>query len=301
MNQVLMAARIGALAMVIRFSLSVLLLSNGAGLLSLPIAGLIASLFERQLARAQCLKLLHGKPSKDPQVFRETLAVIWPNTWRLGVQFLSFYFTINANILICQKKFGLADTGKYGLAIQLMSIAATMSSVWTQTKWPLIGQYQARHEFLRLRQVLWPRVWLQSLTFFLLAGRVVFLGPALLQSFGHGKEMLPQTWMLVLLAVTFLEMQFSLWTTLISMGNHLPQLWHTVATNALGLALSLTLVNSTKLGLGVFVLGPLVAGCLFNYWFWPVVAAHGTGTTLFRFLFPGPASSSQRVRVAGPP
>ena len=299
MNQVLMAARIGALAMVVRFTLSVVLLLSGAGLLSLPVAGLVASLLERQLARAQCLKLLQGKPSANPQIFRETLRILWPNTWRLGVQFLSFYLTINANILICQGKFGLADTGKYGLATQLMGIAAAMSAVWTQTKWPLIAQYQARHEFARLRQILWPRVWLQSLTFLMLASGVVFLGPTLLQWFGHGKEMLPQSWMLVLVAVTFLDMQFSLWTTLISTGNHLPHLWHTIATNVLSFTLSLSLVNFTSLGLGAFVLGPLLAGCLFNYWHWPFFAARSIGTTLSRFLFFGPGKPDSES--AAPP
>ena len=304
MNQVLMAARIGALAMVVRFTLSVVLLLSGAGLLSLPIAGLVASLLERQLARRQCLRLLQGKPTENPQLFRETMRILWPNTWRLGVQFLSVYLTGYAPILIiliCKKIFhkGLEDTGEYGLSTQLIGIAGSMSAVWTQTKWPLIAQYQARHEFARLRQILWPRVWLQSLTFLMLASGVVFLGPTLLQWFGHGKEMLPQSWMLVLVAVTFLDMQFSLWTTLISTGNHLPHLWHTIATNVLSFTLSLSLVNFTSLGLGAFVLGPLLAGCLFNYWHWPFFAARSIGTTLLRFLFFG--SGKPDSESAAPP
>ena len=33
----------------------------------------------------------------------------------------------------------------------------------------------------------------------------------------------------------------------------------------------------------------LLAGAVFNYWYWPPFAARGIGTTLFRFLFFGPA------------
>ena len=292
MNQVVTAARIGALAMIVRFTLSVGLLLGGAGLLSLPVAGLVSSLLERQLARAQCLKLLPGRPAKNPAAFRETMRILWPNTWRLGVQFLSFYLTINVNIQICVQLFDLPTTGKYTLATRLIGIAAGMSAVWTQTKWPVIGQYQAQHDFARLRQVLWPRVWLQTFTFFLLAGGVVFLGPDLLQRFGHGKEMLPLMWMLVLVVAVFFDMQFSLWTTLIATGNQLPHLWYTVATNVLSFSLSLSLVHFTGLGLGAFVLGPLVAGGLFNYWRWPFVAARGMETTLFYFLFRGPKNRS---------
>ncbi len=289
MNQVVKAARIGTLAMVVRFTFSVGLLLSGAGLLSLPIAGLVSSLLERQLARAQCLKLLPARPVKNPDAFRETMGILWPNTWRLGIQFLSFYL-LSLGVLICLKKFNLADMGKYVLATQLIGIAAGMSAVWTQTKWPVIGQCQAQHEFARLRQILWPRVWLQSFTFLTLAGGVVFVGPLLLERFSHGKEMLPLFWMGLLVAVVFLDMHFSLWTTLISTGNQLPHLWYTVATNVLGFTLSLTLVRFSSFGLGSFVLGPLLAGSLFNYWRWPFVAARGIGTTLFHFLFRGPGS-----------
>ncbi len=168
-----------------------------------------------------------------------------------------------------------------------------MASVWTFTKWPLIGQYQARHEYAALRAVFRPRVWLQTFTYLLLAGAVVLLGPVLMRHFGSGKEMLPLPWMLLLALYMFFEMQFSLWTTLIATENRLPHLWVTVATNILSLILSLALVHFTTLGLGALVLGPFLAGVVFNYWYWPPFAARGIGTTLFRFLFFSSASHKQ--------
>jgi O-antigen/teichoic acid export membrane protein len=287
LNEVLAAARIGLAALAVKFVIAVALLISGAGLLSIPIATFASSLLQRQLARRQCLAWLKGQPPENPDVFRETLRLLWPNTWRLGVQFVSGYLTLNANTAICLYAFGLASNAVYGLSTQLMNIAVSMASVWTFTKWPLIAQYQARHEHAPLRAVLRPRVWLQTLTFLLLAGAVVLLGPPLLRQFGSGKEMLSLPWMLVLVLGTFLEMQFSLWTTLIASENRLPHLWPTVATYVLSLVLSLSLVHFTKLGLGALVLGPLLAGAFFNYWYWPFAAARSAHTTLFSFLFPG--------------
>jgi hypothetical protein len=288
LNEVLAAARIGLVALAVKFIIAVALLVSGAGLLSIPIATFASSLLQRLLARQQCLARLKGQPPKNPHAFRETLRVLWPNTWRLGVQCMSGYLTLNANTAICLYAFGLGANAVYGLSTQLMNIAISMASVWTLTKWPLITQYQARHEHARLRAVLRPRVWLQSLTFFVLAGAVVAFGPLLLHHFGSGKQILPQLWMLVLLLGTFLDMQFSLWTTLIATENRLPHLWPTVATYVFSLGLSLSLVHFTRLGLGALVLGPLLAGAIFNYWYWPGFAARGIGTTLFRFLFLGP-------------
>ena len=77
-------------------------------------------------------------------------------------------------------------------------------------------------------------------------------------------------------------------------GNNLAYLWPTVATNVLSLILSLLLVYFTSLGLGALVLGPLLAGVLFNFWYWPAYAAKEIGTTLFHFLLLGPKARSAR-------
>jgi Na+-driven multidrug efflux pump len=293
MNEVRSAARIGLFAMLIRLVVASALLLSGAGLLSVPIGSLVGSAIYRGLARRRCLALLKDQPRPEKIDIKENLRVLWPNSWRLGVQFMSGYLTINANTAICLAAFGLAANARYGLSVQLMNIAAEMAAVWTYTRWPLIAQYQSRHEHLSIQRALWPRFWLQSITFLILAGGIVFCGPTLLQWLGSGKEMLPATWLQVLMLYTFLNMQFVMWGTLIATGNRLSYLWPTVATNVLSLALSLTLVHYTTLGLGALVLGPLVAGIIFNYWYWPLFAARGMGTTLLRFIFLGPSVQNE--------
>ena len=165
--------------------------------------------------------------------------------------------------------------------------------MWTSVKWPVIGQYLARQDHKAVRQVLRPRVWIQSLTFLALALALVSIGPLLLEWVGRGKHMLPQRWLVLLALDAFFAMQFSLWGTFLSLQNRLPYLWYTVATNAVSLLLSLSLVRLTPLGLGALVLGPLVAGAMFDYWYWPPFAARTVGTSLRGLLFrPGEASKA---------
>jgi Na+-driven multidrug efflux pump len=289
MNEVRSAARIGLLAVVVRLIVAGVLLLSGAGLLSVPIGILVSNVIWRGLARWRCLALLKNHPRPEKTDIKENLLILWPNSWRLGIYFMSGYLTINANTAICLAAFGLLANAKYGLSVQLMNIAADMAAVWTSTRWPLIIQYQSRHEPLLIQRALWPRFWVQIITFLILAGGVAFCGPTLLRWFGSGKEMLPAPWLQVLMLYAFLNMQFVMWSTLISTGNRLPQLWPTIATNVLSLALSLALVHFTTLGLGALVLGPLLAGIIFNYWYWPLFAARGIGTTLFHFIFFGPS------------
>lgn len=299
MNEVRAATRIVVAALTLRFAVSVALLLGGAGLLSIPVATLVSCVLQRQLARRRCLALLKEEPLTTRLNLKENLKILWPNSWRTGIHLISSYLTVNANLAICVHAFGLAANGKYGLSVQLMNIAAGMASVWLLTKWPLISQLQARGEPASVRRTFWSRLWLQNATFLPLTAGIVFVIPWLLRWFGSGKTMLPLIWLLALTLTTFLDLQFTTWGTLISTANRIPYLWPSVATNIVSLTLSLILVHFTALGLGALVLGPLLAGSAFNYWYWPLFGARGLGTTLFRFLFLGPTHAAAS-NSAGP-
>jgi O-antigen/teichoic acid export membrane protein len=298
LNEVRTASCIGVTGLIAKFIFSVVLLLCGAGLLSVPIATLVSCMVQRHLARVRVLSLLKGDPPASNVDLKENLRILWPNSWRLGVQFMSGYLTVNANTAICLRAFGLASNAQYGLSVQLMGIVSGMAVVWTSTKWPVIGQYQARRDQPLVQRTLWPRYWIQNLTFLLLASTVIFGVPFLLRTFGSGKQILPAIWMAVLACGSFMDLQFTTWTTLISTQNKLPFIWPTVATNVLSLALSLALVHFTSLGLAALVLGPLLAASLFNYWCWPIVACRGMETTLLRFLFLGPAKEPGGTETA---
>ena len=209
------------------------------------------------------------------------------------------YLTTNGNTQICAYVLGLRATAEYGLSVQLMGVAVGMAGVWTSVKWPLAGQFIAQHNYQSLRQILRPRVWLQYLSFLIMAAGLVLFGPSLLAWFGSGKRMLPPGWLCLMSLDSFLLMQFTIWGTLIFAQNRLPYLWPTVATNVLSLVLSLALIHFTSLGTGALVLGPLIAGSLFNYWFWPPYAARSVGTSFYRFLLSSPDQQSTPNPVSG--
>ena len=285
MNQVLVSVRIGMVSHLLRLGVAAGLLLCGLGLLSIPLGALAGSVVARLWARAKCRQLLRDHPPPPQLEISKTFAIIWPNSWRTGVQMVAGYLTANGNTQICNALLDLRSTAQYGLSVQLVGVAVGMASVWTLVKWPLVGQYVARHDYAALQRVLRPRIWLQYFSYLFLAAGLVLCGPTLLKWFGSGKQMLPPGWLCLMALDAFLLMRFTFWGTLIFTQNRLPYLWPTVATNVLSVLLSLTLIQVTPLGLGALVLGPLAAGSLFNYWYWPPYAARCVGTTLFRFLF----------------
>ena len=190
------------------------------------------------------------------------------------------YLTANGNTQVCAYVLGLRATAEYGLSVQLVGVAVGMASVWTLVKWPLAGQYIARHDYQALRQILRSRIWLQYLSFLIMAAGLILCGPYLLKWFGSGKRMLAPGWLCLMSLDSLLLMQFSFWGTLIFVQNRLPYLWPTVATNVLSLTLSLTLIHVTSLGTGALVLAPLIAGSLFNYWYMAAVRGPQRGNQL---------------------
>jgi Na+-driven multidrug efflux pump len=218
----------------------------------------------------------------------QNLRTLWPNSWRLGLLSLGGYFTVNANTAICLSVLGLAANARYGLSCQLLGVISGMASVWTYVKWPVIGQQRARHDYAAIQRTLWPRMWLQYLTFLAMAAGLLLFGQPLLRLFGSGKQMLPLPWLALLTLNSFLEGTVSTWGTLITTENRIPYLWPGLVSSLLAFALSLTLIHTTSLGLGAFVLAPLLAHSLFNYWYWPLYAARGIQTTWLRFTFSRP-------------
>jgi O-antigen/teichoic acid export membrane protein len=288
MNEVLVSVQISVLASVVKFVVAAALLLGGGGLMSLPLGSLVGSLLQQSLARWQCCKRLGSHALPEAVHIWQNLRILWPNSWRLGLMTLSTCLTSQANTAICLKVLGLAENAQYGLSGQLVGIISGMAAVWTTVKWQLIGQYRAQHDYATMRRVLWPRFWLQHLTFLALAGGLILCGPPLLRWFGSGKQMLPLSWLVLLALYSFVELHLSFWAALISTENRIPFLWPGLATSLLGLSLSLALIHFTSLGIGALVLAPLLAGSLFNYWYWPLVGARCLDKSFFRFLCGSP-------------
>ncbi len=291
MNQVRESARIMVWAYCVRFVLACLLLMAGMGLLAVPAAALVGCVLGRVLSRQACLQALGPAPAAAADFSEASLLhLLWPNSWRVGLQALSLYLRTYANTAICAAVFGLVATYQYGLSVQVMTAATGMASVWVYAKYPVAGQLLSARNLPVLRAVLWPRIWLQLLTFVVLALAGIIVGPPLLQWIGSGKEMLPSRLLVLLAVLNGLDMQFAFWGTLLSLENRVPTLWPAVVTNVCSLALAFGLSKFTAMGISALVLAPLLTGLVFNLWYWPFAGARSLGTTWLRFMFSGPGS-----------
>ena len=286
LNRVLTVVRLNCFAHALKLLLAAGLLLAGCGLLAVPLAALVAVFVQRLLARRVCLQVLAAWPRPErPADAAGLLRLLWPNSWRQGVIGVGGYLGANAAAFICLELFGLAANAQYGLSLQLVTVLQGMAATWTAVKWPEIAQLCARADWAGMRRVFQPRLWLQILTFAGLAVVLVPVAQPLLRWLGSNKEVLPADWFALLALNALLEMQFSAWGTLISTGNRIPVMWPALLGTLFGLALALVLIAATRLGVGALVVGPLVVGSAFNYWYWAGYGARFLGTSWARFMF----------------
>jgi hypothetical protein len=126
----------------------------------------------------------------------------------------------------------------------------------------------------------------------------LMFGPFVISQIGKGKTLLPLSWLALMTLGSFLDTQLNLWAMVIFTGNRFTFLWPMVGGNVLSLGLSLTLMHFTSLGVGALVLGPLLAGSCFNYWYWPPYACRSIGTNLYHLLFTGRSLSASPSQQA---
>lgn len=300
LNRVTTSARWLVAAYGLKLAVSAVLLVAGAGLLAVPVAGLLAGIVLRAGARRAVRARVPDMGIPGTGEVRRTLAALWPNSWRLGAQGAAVFATTSSFALICMAvpRLGPEVYAEYGLSVQVMHIALGMAAVWTSVKWPIVAQWRARDDRAAIRALLAPRFRLQVATFVMLAGLAVGLGPWVLEQLGTDKHFLPPPWLLLLAVNALGELNFTFWTTLISTENRIPSAGPLVATHAVGLVAVVTLVWGAGWGVEAFVLVPLLLGGAFNYWWWARVGARTLDATFPRFvvgpLFPSHGRVEQK-------
>lgn len=289
MNQVVLSARLATIIYGTKLLLTCSLLAAHLGLMAVPIASLFTGVLQRLLARHFVARTLPAGTVMDSTNMREVLASLWPNSWRLGLILLSANVMAAAFTALISKNNGLATTGRYGVSQQIVfGVCVGMAAVWTMVKWPMVVQLRATNDLKALQRLLWPRIWLQLLTFAVLAAGFVLMGQPVLNVIAPSKQLLPSHWLAVMAIYALFDMNYNFWTTLISTENRIPSLWAAVATNLASVGLAAALMHNSTLGFGSVIIAPLLCGLLFNYWFWPRIGAQGIGATWFRYMFTKP-------------
>lgn len=284
LNEVLLSARLLAVAYLARFATSVILLLLNFDLLSIPIGTLVGALAQWILIAPRALKLLPREALAGPR--GNLFGVIWPTSWRTAIQVLSTYGMATGLAYIVTANYGNAQQAEFGVSYQILgNVIQAMASMWLFVKWPLVSQLRAQRDDARLRFLLRERLWRQALTFIVQFLLLLALGPTVLTWLGIQKNLLPQPLLWLMAAWLFLEMHSGTWTTFLATENRIPSLWPVTIANFISITLAIVLTRGTDWNVGAVIAAPLISGLLFNFWYWPRAGAANIGTTWLKLMF----------------
>lgn len=229
------------------------LLYSGYGIIGIAIANCISTIINFILGNILAYKDGLGEVLKQTEIQAKNLmAVIWQNTYRLGLANMALFFSTRGSLFYVSLFLPLATVAKYGLSIQVVNVFVSVSLLYYYSYSAYISQSWVTKELDVIR-----RIYSKSLVLFIflyITGcvSILFLGDWALELIGSGTTFLPTLPLALLFVVYLLDSNQALALNLISSENKVPYL-----------------ASSLWSALAIFILTPI----FIIYFDWGIVGA----------------------------
>jgi len=203
-----------------------------------------------------------------PRPRKEVMDAIYPNAIKIGLTWIGAFIIQRSSILIGSLYLPLESIATYGITIQLVSMIANFSTIYTLTYTPKIVQLRVAKDTGAIKHVYLKGQIVLLLTY--LAGSVVllFLGRWGLDLIGSKTQIMPNLLILVAIIISFLESNHGIAAGVLLTNNEVPFFKASLTSAAVTIILLLSMFYFAHMGLWAMVLAPGIAQ-LYNNWRWP--------------------------------
>ena len=131
------------------------------GLMAMAGGYLISGIVYRLIAKYKFSKqkgvreneVLHNEKFSKSDV-ASIIKIIWPNSWRLGINSISTYLITQGNTLLCSGFLGLSATATYGLSLQICTAIITIAKILMTTYQPQLIELNLKQDKGKIRSLL---------------------------------------------------------------------------------------------------------------------------------------------------
>lgn len=254
----------------------VILLLSGYGIIALVIGQLVGDLTNRTLSyRSFYDKDIKSELKKStPRPVMETMKIMAPNAFKIGLTTLGGFFVNKAVLLIAPMYLTLADVGSYGTTKQLIDLVGSLGALWFSTFYPKITLHRVNDELNHLKRM-YVKGKLALIAAYLVCGTGLILVGPLLMDWIHSKTpLLPVPVMVLFLFVAFLENNHSLSAQMLLTKNEVPFAKASILSGAAVVVLLYLGWTFTNLGVWVLILAPGLSQLVYQNWKWPLEVIH---------------------------
>lgn len=203
-----------------------------------------------------------------PRPRKEVLDAIYPNAIKIGLTWIGAFVIQKSSILIGSLHLPLEDIATYGITIQLISMIANFSTVYTSTYTPKIVQLRVTKDTAAIKDVYVKGQLVLLLTYVAGGAAILFLGKWGLALIGSKTQLMPFVLIAVALIIAFLESNHGIAAGILLTNNEVPFFKASLAAAAVTITLLYAMLYLGNMGLWAMVLAPGIAQ-LYNNWRWP--------------------------------
>ena len=256
----------------------------GGGLFGLSLAALISAFIGRLIAYAHAKKEIAKAHHLAPSVSatNSLVKILWHNSGRYGLVMIGAFLITRANLLIAGATIGVVPAAGYNFSVQLLAFLQSFAGIPFGINLPKLNSLWAKKQYEQAKNIFADSLVVGIIIFSIGAVVFVVIGPLIIEKI-NGNLVLPETWFLVIMSVTFLlEFNHGTCANLLTIANKVPFVKASLFTGVV-IVLSSWLVAPHFGILGLISIVAIIQ-LLYNNWKWPLSTSRLLGTTYFRLI-----------------
>ena len=204
-----------------------------------------------------------------PRSQKEVLKAIYPNALKIGLTSLGAFMVLRSAMVIGSLHLSLAEIASYGITMQLISVIASLASIYTTTYQPKIAQLRVGQNNKAIKELYLKGQLVLLLTFIAGGLGLILTGHWALNLIGSKTQLLSASLIGIALLVSFLENNHSMAGNILLTKNEVPFFKASLVSGCISVTLLLLLFQFTNIGLLAMILAPGLAQLLYQNWKWP--------------------------------
>ena len=266
-NQVLIISRL------LYIILTVVLLLDGFGLMSIVVGQLVSPLFGYYYAHKKFFSRdlrenLSGNTVEAGEVKR-TFRTIWYTTKKNIVDCIGLYFATQSGTLVIGGYMTLAEVASYGLMVQLFQILASLSRGVFSSYLPMFFKYRVKDEISLFVKDLSFSLFVFYVTYIIGGLVIIYLGPFVLTLIKANSALPIKLVLYIYMINGILEINHELCSNAIVANNEVPFMKASFVGGVGVFLVNMIAVRFTTWGLIGIVIGQLLVQSSYNHWKWP--------------------------------
>jgi O-antigen/teichoic acid export membrane protein len=200
---------------------------------------------------------------------KEILKAIYPNSVKMGLTFFGGFLVTRSAMVIGSLYLTLNEIASYGIAMQLISVIASLAGIYTATYQPKIAQQRVEKNIAVIKELYLKGQGVLFSTYFLGGLCLVILGEWTLRLIGSQTHLMPQSILAMAIIVSFLESNHAIAGSILLSKNEVPFFKASLLSGVAVVLGLLLMFKFTNLRLIVMVLVPFVVDISYQSWKWP--------------------------------